>query len=163
MTLKDLVRLGTDRLINELQAHPEERAKLLHDLGQLTIQLGLQDEAARIYQFSLEQARQRYGEDSNEYAGVLLDAVEWLSGNNRSQEACQYADQALEIYRRHHAPDEKLAVAYRKAGYCGVNLHPAGFPRDIQYLETAVRLSRAAKTAQNSRLLWKIWDCVSEF
>ena len=54
MTLKDLVRLGTDRLINELQAHPEERAKLLHDLGQLTIQLGLQDEAARIYQVSLE-------------------------------------------------------------------------------------------------------------
>lgn len=145
MTLKDLVRLGTDRLINELQAHPEERAKLLHDLGQLTIQLGLQDEAARIYQVSLEQARQRYGQDSNEYAGVLLDAVEWLSGNNRSQEACQYADRALEIYRRHHAPDEKLAVAYRKAGHCGVNLHPAGFPRDIQYLETAVRLSRTAK------------------
>jgi serine/threonine-protein kinase len=69
MTLKDLVRLGTDRLINELQAHPEERAKLLHDLGQLTIQLGLQDEAARIYQVSLEQAKQRYGQDSNEYAG----------------------------------------------------------------------------------------------
>jgi hypothetical protein len=55
-------------------------------------------------------------------------------------------------------PDEKLAVAYRKAGHCGVNLHPAGFPRDIQYLETAVRLSRPQKTAQNSRLRWKIWD-----
>nr|WP_223827319.1 serine/threonine-protein kinase [Undibacterium oligocarboniphilum] len=143
MTLKELVSHGVDQLMNELYEHPDERARLLHDLGQLSVQLGLQEEAARIYTVSLQQAEQNYGSGSNEYASVLLDAVEWLSGNNRSREACQYADQALAIYQRNQAAAEKLAVAYRKAGHCGVNLHPAGFPRDIHYLEMAVQLARS--------------------
>ncbi|MBC3885691.1 protein kinase domain-containing protein [Undibacterium griseum] len=144
MTLKELVSHGVDQLMNELHEHPDERARLLHDLGQLSVQLGLQEEAARIYTVSLQQAKHHYGSGSNEYASVLLDAVEWLSGNNRSREACQYADQALAIYQHNQAAAEKLAVAYRKAGHCGVNLHPAGFPQDIHYLEMAVQLARSA-------------------
>gem|GEM_PF-881736 len=155
MTLKDLVRLGVDKLIADLREKPEERAKLLHDLGQLSVQLGLQEEAEKIYTTSLHQARQTYGDQSNAYAAVLLDSVEWLSGNSRSREACEYADKALDIYQKNKAPPEKLAIAYRKAGHCGVNLHPSGFVRDIQYLETAVDLSRQGSNQAELSNAWE--------
>ena len=114
MTARDLVDEGARRLQSELADQPVMRAEMQTLLGSIYSNLGLYDEALKIFDEALEVRRTRFGDESPEVAGVLLQKANVLFSLDRYAESETLQRRALTVLERSLGEAHADTIASRR-------------------------------------------------
>lgn len=140
LSLRQLIEIGAQRVLTQLQDQPEVRAGLMQDLTPLTEQLGLIQLSTELARTRVEDARRLHGERSLAYADALRAQLHVLESSGENQRGYDTARQALAIYEAHGIKDPgTLALVHEKIGGFGFRVHPPS-PDDAAHLERAIAL-----------------------
>lgn len=97
---RELLQAGGRQLLTDKQLAPETRLELLTTVGALQSNLGLHEEADAVRQAAVQQARERYGPDSDKYVYALIEHALTLGRLGRQKDAEGLTREALAIMER---------------------------------------------------------------
>ena len=134
-----------DHARSEAVADPERMEDLFGSLIEAhaaLMHIGRNDESVRVAGEALTLARVLYGQDPERHGGTLLRALQVaaVSGGDPDR-AIDYSREAIELQRRHGAPDQEAASAYQSLSF---QLSRAGRSEDaVQAAQQAIALLRS--------------------
>ena len=76
ITAREILDQGADRIENELQDEPVVRARLLHTIGQVYWELGLEEEAVKMMREAISLREKMLGPDHNDVAESLRELAD---------------------------------------------------------------------------------------
>jgi serine/threonine protein kinase len=108
--LRDILDQTTRRLSDGLRERPEVQAEILSTLAHSHEDLGLMDQAEKLYRESLRLYESVHGHDHPAVAGALVDLSSVLNGRSQSDESEALNREALAIYRKHYGSNSLATV-----------------------------------------------------
>ena len=100
VTAREVLDIGTRRVVTELSGQPEIQAELMATLGVVYQRLGLLDRSAPLLEGALEIRRRVYGDRHLEVADSLERLAFLRFAEERDEEAETLYGEALDLYRR---------------------------------------------------------------
>jgi eukaryotic-like serine/threonine-protein kinase len=132
-----------------LDTEPAVQAELYQTLGSIYQNLGKLEQADKLITASLDQRKKLFGADSAEVAVTLMRLAQ-LRAQAQLHEAEKLARQALEMSRRHLAPEHPQVA--KATSVLGKILEDRGeYDKAIPVLEEAVRLQTGPLPHRSSR------------
>ncbi len=103
--VREILDRGAARIRNELKEQPELQATLMDTMGKVYLNLGLNNQAAPLFDESLTVRRRLFGNEHDSVAQSLT-SLAWLQRNNGNlEEALKLTQEALDISRTLHGND----------------------------------------------------------
>ncbi|HET8877187.1 MAG TPA: serine/threonine-protein kinase [Casimicrobiaceae bacterium] len=151
-TLRQLLAIGSRKVLDDSRASPELQLDVSALLARLNLEVDLVDTAERLTERSLVLARKLHGENSLPVAQVLAQHADNLYRSGRYAEAIEASRQVLAHVDRARAPaDELRARAHILIGNSMFQVDASKTAEPLQHLETALELLKRAHATTEDR------------
>ena len=163
ITAREILDRGAKRIETELQGEPEVRARLLHTIGEVYWELGLEDESAEFLREAIDLREEVLGPEHPDVATSLRSLATTLSRHFgdiptvKRKEILAALHRARSIHEKHYGPmHPEVAEDWATIGYYTLNRLIREDPRDydgaIDATKKALKIYEETYGSEDSRV-----------